>query len=601
MSNKNELSRKSVKEGNLAASIRLQYIPHFHDMDERLKDEIVLKEVINGSTNISSLAASIRMAHHIPTINNTGYGGPCVDVQDELEELIDGLNFSSLVDDKDAYTCSDIATEERMPSMLLSTLDTLISFADIQENDCNESKRRKSVSNKLKSLHSLAQLTDDVAAGTLRESALVSGRGSIFHAIEMRKNDRIFAQDEPKRRPLLASIIMSKKFMLYRHRFANAQYNRKLLFHTLPQPNSDTDLDEVGKTEMTRTRARHRFIITADTQFGILMDGYDMKVPTWQTEIEISRECVNEINSMKGEERPLFVCVCGDLVDTEGSFSGAQASWKNVMKVWERKFIFDQQIKDWKEVWARLDEDIALVCLCGNHDVGNRPTAESIQKWTSAFGSDYLAFWINGTYNIGMNNCIFNDPSGAMHLYEEQLAWLEERLEYASARKASQIFVYSHYPWFITHEDEEDATMSSASTPPTGWGAEGSKFPDYYFNIPVEYRKVVLNLFRKYNVKACFSGHFHQNVVNKTSWGMDMIITGPLSMMLHSTSQAIANEQQTIGMRVVDVDKDSFQHEFIPLEKHIYCQDCKDEEKETVVGRNRCAVVGHKSCACIIS
>ena len=50
--------------------------------------------------------------------------------------------------------------------------------------------------------------------------------------------------------------------------------------------------------------------------------------------------------------------------------------------------MFDQQVRDFKRVWAGLDSDIALVCLCGNHDVGNRPTKESIEHWTSAFGDD---------------------------------------------------------------------------------------------------------------------------------------------------------------------------------------------------------------------
>ena len=34
--------------------------------------------------------------------------------------------------------------------------------------------------------------------------------------------------------------------------------------------------------------------------------------------------------------------VCGDLVDTESSFSGAIASWKKVMTGWERNLVFEQ-------------------------------------------------------------------------------------------------------------------------------------------------------------------------------------------------------------------------------------------------------------------
>lgn len=67
-----------------------------------------------------------------------------------------------------------------------------------------------------------------------------------------------------------------------------------------------------------------------------------MAPPNWSSEIEISRKCVKQINLMTGKERPLYVCVCGDLVDTESSFSGAIASWKKVMTGWERNLVFEQ-------------------------------------------------------------------------------------------------------------------------------------------------------------------------------------------------------------------------------------------------------------------
>ncbi|KAL7525006.1 hypothetical protein ACHAWF_001169, partial [Thalassiosira exigua] len=202
----------------------------------------------------------------------------------------------------------------------------------------------------------------------------------------------------------LRQVVLSRRFHLYAHRFANAQRKRTLTYPTLPQPEElvlgpdsicreCNDEDENTVTEKLRTREGHRFIIAADTQFGILMDGFAMEYPNWDQELEISRKCVAQINSMKGSERPLFVCVCGDLVDTESSFSGAIARWKNVTS-WERDLVFDQQVKDFKRVWSSLDPDIALVCLCGNHDVGNRPTKESIDYWKTSFGDDYLSFWV---------------------------------------------------------------------------------------------------------------------------------------------------------------------------------------------------------------
>ncbi|KAL7503265.1 hypothetical protein ACHAXN_001091 [Cyclotella atomus] len=134
----------------------------------------------------------------------------------------------------------------------------------------------------------------------------------------------------------LQQVVLSRRFQLYAHRFGNAQYQRTLLYPTLRQPKElyscpwlmqssivcgeCKNEEHAVITEKQRTRDGHRFIIAADTQIGILMDGFAMDFPNWSQEIEISRKCVKQINSMKGRDRPLFVCVCGDLADTESSF-----------------------------------------------------------------------------------------------------------------------------------------------------------------------------------------------------------------------------------------------------------------------------------------
>jgi hypothetical protein len=76
-----------------------------------------------------------------------------------------------------------------------------------------------------------------------------------------------------------------------------------------------------------------------------------------------------------------------------------------------------------------------------------------------------------------------------------------------------------------------------------------------------------MEIFKQYGVTACFSGHFHQNLEAKSSWGMDMIVTGPLSMPLHSSCLNHDGPQTMMGIRAVDVTKDGFTHKFIPLEE----------------------------------
>ena len=38
---------------------------------------------------------------------------------------------------------------------------------------------------------------------------------------------------------------------------------------------------------------------------------------------------------------------------------------------------------------AQVDESIPLVCVCGNHDVGNTPTRATVALFRSRFGDDY--------------------------------------------------------------------------------------------------------------------------------------------------------------------------------------------------------------------
>lgn len=56
----------------------------------------------------------------------------------------------------------------------------------------------------------------------------------------------------------------------------------------------------------------HRFVVCADTQFGITKHNLD-----WDAEIQYSNKAIDTINAM--DPRPAFVCMCGDLVDMEFS------------------------------------------------------------------------------------------------------------------------------------------------------------------------------------------------------------------------------------------------------------------------------------------
>jgi 3',5'-cyclic AMP phosphodiesterase CpdA len=284
----------------------------------------------------------------------------------------------------------------------------------------------------------------------------------------------------------------------------------------------------------------------------------------WETEMEYSRKairCINELNP-----RPVFCCVCGDLTDMEHTFYNKKEKYCNLFTKEECDEIQEKQRQDFHQVWSELHQDIALVCVCGNHDIGNRPTKASIDSFKSSFGDDYLAFWSSGhCYNIVLNTTLISDPSGAEDMYNAQLEWLEGRLKYARDRQAKPLFVFGHHPWFL-YDENEDADEMKGFSP-----FEDLRFPDSYFIIPKERRSTFMDLFRQYQVDAYFGGHFHQNHVAESSFGMKLIITSSLSVVFESNGKpsggdSTVREPSTRGMRVVKVaENGAFQHEFVSL------------------------------------
>jgi serine/threonine-protein phosphatase CPPED1 len=363
-------------------------------------------------------------------------------------------------------------------------------------------------------------------------------------------------------------------------RFQNSQKNRTLLHPNLPQPTNEDSYEQVESisgivtTEMDVTEPRHSFVICADSQLG--MTSLNLE---WETELNYCRLAVEKINTL--QPRPKFVSMCGDIVDMEQSFYyNNPKALRKFETLEECESIQDKQNEDFKQVFNMIHEDIAVVCLCGNHDIGNRPNRKSIAKFRNAFGDEYLAFWTNGSYNICLNNVLFTDPTGAMDMYEEQLTWLESRLIYAAKNKAVQIFVFGHHPFFLYNEDEDVDDLKDHGSPfPKEWGESTQIFPDSYFSIPKKYRMGVIELFKKYKVSACFSGHFHQNLVSKASFGMSMIVTAPLSMVFESSGKPKQSEENDRGIRVVNV------HPF---------DDSNDHNKDRYLGCGRFTHFFHK-------
>jgi hypothetical protein len=175
----------------------------------------------------------------------------------------------------------------------------------------------------------------------------------------------------------------------YPQRYEQAQRNRTLIHPRLPQPPMYNDKKEGttttttspssspptseeqtnATTTTTTTTTGHSFVVCADTQLGMYSGCEE-----WETELAYSRQAIHVINQI--EPRPAFCCMCGDLVDMEHTFfagkekGGQVAGGEKVSSVFTKEecdAIQDQQNEDFKQTWAALHNDIAMVCLCGNH------------------------------------------------------------------------------------------------------------------------------------------------------------------------------------------------------------------------------------------
>lgn len=138
-------------------------------------------------------------------------------------------------------------------------------------------------------------------------------------------------------------------------RFSELQKGRTLVHPTLSFSSKvAADVPTPQKTTSPPLRP-YTFVVCSDAQIGMTSGNRE-----WETELEYSRQAIAYINSL--DPRPLFCCICGDMVDMEKSFFAGDG-----FSTEECDNIQDQQNADFQKTWSALHEDIVLVCLCGNH------------------------------------------------------------------------------------------------------------------------------------------------------------------------------------------------------------------------------------------
>ncbi|XP_070581007.1 serine/threonine-protein phosphatase CPPED1-like [Ptychodera flava] len=258
------------------------------------------------------------------------------------------------------------------------------------------------------------------------------------------------------------------------------------------------------------------FIQGADTQYGMIADFFTEKADTgWQEEIELTRKAIAAANKMT--PRPKFFIVCGDLVN---AFPGTEGR--------------EEQEKDLKREFMNLDSEIPLVCVCGNHDLGNTPTRQTVANYVDKFGDDYFSFWVGGVKFIVLNSQFYEDPSQVMELKEKQDQWLDEQLAGAQTSGCKHLVIFQHIPWFLEDPNE---------------GKD-------YFNIEKELRLKMLEKFKSAGVRTIFCGHYHRNAGGFYG-DMEEVVTSAMGCPLGEAKS---------GLRVVRILDNSITHDYYAMD-----------------------------------
>jgi 3',5'-cyclic AMP phosphodiesterase CpdA len=234
------------------------------------------------------------------------------------------------------------------------------------------------------------------------------------------------------------------------------------------------------------------FVQMSDPQFGMFTENRDFAQETANLEFAVAN--INRLH-------PAFVVVTGDLVNKASDAA---------------------QLAEYKRIAGKIDSAIPLYSAPGNHDVGNTPTAASLEVYRKNIGPDYYTFRSGEVEGIVLNSSTIQHPEGVPGEAERQRKWLEVELVKAKDAAVQWIVVFQHIPFFLSAPDEADQ----------------------YFNIPLATRSGYLELLERSGVHYVFAGHLHNNSFGQAG-SLQMITTGPVGKPLGTGAS---------GMRVARID-----------------------------------------------
>jgi 3',5'-cyclic AMP phosphodiesterase CpdA len=248
------------------------------------------------------------------------------------------------------------------------------------------------------------------------------------------------------------------------------------------------------------TLAAQTFIQMSDPQFGMYSKNQGFEHETANFEFAIATA-----NRLK----PAFVVVTGDLINQSSN---------------------DAQAAEYKRIAAKLDRNIRLFNVAGNHDVENEPTRETLAKYRKRFGPDYYTFRVGDIAGFVLDSSLVQHPQNVPEEAARMEAWLRTELAKARTAGVEHLIVFQHIPFFLTDPAE----------------------PDQYFNIPGETRQRYLKVLHEFGVHQVFAGHYHRNSEGRDG-DLEMITTGPVGMPIETAKS---------GMRIATVSATGVSHRY---------------------------------------
>ncbi len=244
-------------------------------------------------------------------------------------------------------------------------------------------------------------------------------------------------------------------------------------------------------------------------QRGLLVRLAPKRITGFADETSLYEKAIAEANRL----RPDFVVMCGDMTHDADDLD---------------------QLGELRRITAKLDDNIPMYWVAGNHDVGNRPTPGTLARYRQRFGEDNYSFDHKGSHFVVINSCVCYDPTDVPDEWESLIAFLKTDLYEARANGSKHILVFVHHPLFLDSPDD----------------------PDGRFVIPKTRRAALLDIMKSNNVSAVFAGHVHRNIL-----GLD----GDLQMV---TSGAVGYPlgDDPSGFRTVKVLDGSIEQKYFGLD-----------------------------------